>query len=198
MDRRPAQRTCPDTVDELKHLFFAKVRVAGSNPVFRSNCCLLAGLMRTDRPIEFTFSARHRPSLAHHGTRQELWKRREDCLVSGDQLIRTQRLRPYGSGLGEVPLADAHGVRQPMGCPVRAEDFGGTRECSRRPSVYARRSPPRPMVRPSSLFGHRPQSPIVVRTSWRTALQSELEPRRRALRWCERVPTGPSHLRLLR
>jgi hypothetical protein len=34
VDGGAAQRTCPDTVDELKHL--AKVRVAGSNPVFRS------------------------------------------------------------------------------------------------------------------------------------------------------------------
>ena len=34
MDGRPAQRTRLDAVDEVKHL--AKVRVAGSNPVFRS------------------------------------------------------------------------------------------------------------------------------------------------------------------
>jgi hypothetical protein len=35
VDGRPVQRTRQDTVDELNHL--AKVRVAGSNPVFRSN-----------------------------------------------------------------------------------------------------------------------------------------------------------------
>jgi hypothetical protein len=34
VDGRPARRTRHDAVDELKHL--AKVRVAGSNPVFRS------------------------------------------------------------------------------------------------------------------------------------------------------------------
>ena len=34
VDGRQAQRTSSDTADELKHL--AKVRVAGSNPVFRS------------------------------------------------------------------------------------------------------------------------------------------------------------------
>jgi hypothetical protein len=34
MDERPAQRIAQDTLDELNHL--AKVRVAGSNPVFRS------------------------------------------------------------------------------------------------------------------------------------------------------------------
>jgi hypothetical protein len=34
-DGRPAQRIRQDVADELKHL--AKVRVAGSNPVFRSN-----------------------------------------------------------------------------------------------------------------------------------------------------------------
>src|ERR1700684_2158452 len=32
---------------------------------------LLAGLMRVDRPIGFTFSAHHRPSVACHGTRLE-------------------------------------------------------------------------------------------------------------------------------
>ena len=36
LDRRPAQKTRWGPVDELKHL--AKVRVAGSNPVFRSMC----------------------------------------------------------------------------------------------------------------------------------------------------------------
>ena len=35
VDGCPAQRTRPNAVDDLKHL--AKVRVAGSNPVFRSN-----------------------------------------------------------------------------------------------------------------------------------------------------------------
>ncbi len=34
VDGCPAQRTRPDAVDDLKHL--AKVRVADSNPVFRS------------------------------------------------------------------------------------------------------------------------------------------------------------------
>jgi hypothetical protein len=35
VDGRPVQGTHQNAVDELKHL--AKVRVAGSNPVFRSN-----------------------------------------------------------------------------------------------------------------------------------------------------------------
>jgi hypothetical protein len=34
LDGRPVRRTHMDTLDELNHL--AKVRVAGSNPVFRS------------------------------------------------------------------------------------------------------------------------------------------------------------------
>ena len=46
MDGGPAQRTAKDTMDELKHL--AKVRVAGSNPVFRS---ILAGQKQFLNPL---------------------------------------------------------------------------------------------------------------------------------------------------
>jgi len=45
VDGRPAQKTRQDTADELKHL--AKVRVAGSNPVF---CSIL--------PVQRRFSTR--------------------------------------------------------------------------------------------------------------------------------------------
>ena len=45
VDGRPAQRTRQDTVDELKHL--AKVRAAGSNPLFRS---IAAGQRRFFNP----------------------------------------------------------------------------------------------------------------------------------------------------
>ena len=50
VDGGAVQRICPDALDKLKHL--AKVRVAGSNPVFRSitagrSAVFLLGLRRS-------------------------------------------------------------------------------------------------------------------------------------------------------
>jgi hypothetical protein len=70
VDGEPAQSTRPDAVDELKHL--AKVRVAGSNPVFRSIVgvqaqfsTLFDSLRRRLRsPLQiFTVNGRSRPGL---------------------------------------------------------------------------------------------------------------------------------------
>jgi hypothetical protein len=86
---------------------------------------LLAGLMRIARLIEFTFSARHCPSLAHHGTRLEGWTQPGVRFVrwgvvhsscgSTEALIQAR----------ESALADAHRAGQPVRCLARAQGVGG-------------------------------------------------------------------------
>ena len=108
VDGRPAQRTRPDAPDKLKHLF-AKVRVAGSNPVFRSrNLRLLAGLMRTAR----RFSSLFLPITAHHlPITGQGWSdgSGEGLLVSRGPTHSTSASTAVRIRVGEVPLADAHG-----------------------------------------------------------------------------------------
>ena len=49
-DRRPRQGTGTDSAEGSLHLFFAKVRVAGSNPVVRSIASLAVGRLQATHP----------------------------------------------------------------------------------------------------------------------------------------------------
>ena len=61
----------------------------------------------------------------------------------------------------EAPLADAHSARQPIGCPARAQRFGGTADIA---SAVGARTTVAALINGSPEFGlcgHRPQSPVV-------------------------------------
>ena len=82
MDGGAAQRTCRGRRGRTQTPCQGEGRGFESRlPLSKSR--LLAGLMRIARLIEFTVSAHHCPSLAHHGTRLERWMRPRVRFVSG-------------------------------------------------------------------------------------------------------------------
>jgi len=128
----------------------AKVRVAGSSPVIRSN---KAPFSPANGGADVVFGGPSNPPTAHQSGP---WCR--GPAVDGPharittreaaRVVGTARLRVNRSRHREAPLSDRDGPRHPHGRRVRIAPVGGRRERSRRAGEGAhRRRPTRPVVR---------------------------------------------------
>ena len=107
MDGGPAQRTGQDTMDELKHL--AKVRVAGSNPVFRSReTSLLAAHDAPRLQLDSLDLAHHCPSIAHDGNDGRMDTVRGSIRQRGSGSFELRVYAGTDPSTGRAPMADAH------------------------------------------------------------------------------------------